>query len=812
MSETTEAGRRSGGLGRGSGSPAAMVDAELRLQAADAAFCHALGWEVAAVAGRAVEELGQGRWDVTVLRPALAALAAGPADAEAPPLDLRLEPMLLGVGVAPLWVRARRADGEQGSRIELWLPGQGAEAAREQRARADAAGGELPGEAVAAALPGAPSGAVPDAPSGALPDTPEGGGISGNMLGRESYLLQLLMEAVPDVIFVKDRESRFVQANHALARKLGISDPGEALGKTDRDFFAAELAEAFRQRDELVLVHGQAVVNWEQRELWRDGSESWALVTELPLRDARGEIVGLLGLTRDITERRRAQEALQASERMYRSLFERSLCGVFLTTPAGRILDCNQAFVRMMGYEAREEMLEQAAQAMYFRPEERTAYVERLRREGVITNAEARLRRRDGSEIWVLENTALVRDERDEELLQGTVTDITERRRLEARLREGQKMEAVGRLAGGVAHDFNNLLTIITGQCEMLELPAEAGALAGAGPSGRVAAIRAAAQRAAALTRQLLAFGRQLPVVLEAVDLNACVRGTWELLRSLAGEEIAVELELAPQLEWVQADRREMEQALLHLAGNARAAMPGGGRLTVRTFNAVLEAEAAERGRLAPGRYAVLAVRDTGVGIAPEMQARIFEPFFTTQEVGRGSGLGLAGIHGMAQLSGGDVRVRSTPGEGSTFEIWLPSRPRPAEAAGGAPTVLCVQADGNLRALLREALASAGYEVLEAAGAAEAMAHCRRHPRPIHLLFGELGSGEAEAWDLGRQVRGLRPETRLLAITAFGERLAAARIAAEMDAHLLLKPFTPEAVVARVREILGAPRAENVRA
>ncbi len=768
--EMTEPGRRAVGLSW----PAAVMDGELRVRSADTAFCCALGLAAGAIVGRGVEELGRGRWDGAGLRSALAPLLIGPAVAAAPPLDLRLEPMLLGVGVPALWLQAQREEGPEQPQIRLWL-----RSPVRTSGEAPAAEPELtePPPAEHAGLPG--------------PTAPE-------MLGRESYLLQLLLEAVPDTIFIKDRRLRFMQVNHSLLRKLGLADASEALGKTDVDFFTPVQAEAFRARDEQVLIQGEAIVNWEQRELWQDGRESWALVTELPLRDEQGEIVGLLGIVRDISDRRSAEEALLASERMYRSLFERSLCGVFLSTPEGRLLDANQAFVRMMGYDSRAELVSRPVSELYFRAEDRAAFLELLRRDGAVTNIEARLRRSDGGEIWVLENTQLLLDERGEELLQGTVIDITERRQLESRLREGQKMEAVGRLAGGVAHDFNNLLTVIAGQCEMLEMQVEPAAQ----QRERVEAIRHAAQRAAALTRQLLAFGRQLPIALEAVDLNACVRAAWPLLRSLTGEGVVVELDLSAQLDWVQADRREVEQALLHLAGNARAAMPEGGRLLVRTYSRELRLADEERGRLAPGRYAVLALRDTGVGIAPEVQARIFEPFFTTQEVGRGSGLGLAGILGMAHLSGGDVRVRSAPGAGATFEIWLPSRPAPA-AATAPPTVLCLQPDANLRAVLRAALEGAGYVVLEAAAPDVALEHCRLHPRPIHLLFAEPAGAGGSGWDLCRQVRGLRPEIRLLAITAFAERLTAAQTASELGAHLLLKPFTPEAVLDRVREILG---------
>ncbi len=777
MSERIERGR----LAPGVGLPGAVIDAELRLQSADAAFCRLLGLNAAEILGRGVEELGRGRWDGTGLRSALAPLAMGPPVPDTPPLDLRLEPMLLGVGIPALWLQAQREDAAVGRGIRLWI-----------RSPVEPVGAAP--DAVAAAAPASP------APAGAAAGT----GPAPEMLGRESYLLQLLMQAVPDPIFIKDRQLRFVQANHALGRKLGLSDSRQALGKTDADFFTPELADAFRARDDRVLTQGEAIVNWEQREVWRDGRATWALVTELPLRGADGEIAGLLGIVRDISDRRQAQEALLASERMYRSLFERSLCGVFLSTPQGRLLDVNDAFTAMMGYDSRAELLAHPAADLYFGPADRALHVEQLRRQGSVTNFEVRFRRKDGGEIWVLENTGLIRDERGEELLQGTVIDITERRQLEARLRESMKMEAVGKLAGGVAHDFNNLLTVISGQCEMLAMQAEPAAR----QQERLEAISAAAQRAAGLTRQLLAFGRQLPVSLEPVDLNACVRSCWPLLRSVMGEGVEIQLDLSPGLDWVQGDRREIEQALVHLAGNARSAMPEGGSLRVSTFNRELASGQREGARaLVPGRYAVVALADSGVGMAPEVQARIFEPFYTTQEVGRGSGLGLAGILGMAQLSGGDLRVRSAPGQGATFEIWLPARSAPEAVAAARPTVLCLQPDANLRAALRAALEQGGYTVLEAATPEQALEQARVNPLPIHLLFVEPGGASGEGWNLCRQMRGLRPEIRFLAITAFAERLAAAQTASELGAHLLLKPFTPDGVVDRVREILGAAPA-----
>ncbi len=621
------------------------------------------------------------------------------------------------------------------------------------------------------------------------------------MLADEAYLLKVLMEMVPDTLFIKDRQMRFVQGNRALAEKLGRKDMSEVIGKTDCDFFAPEVARVFEARERAVLELGQPVINQEQREVWNDGRVTWALLNEMPLRDNRGEVVGTFGITRDVTDRHRAEEALRASERRYRTLFERNASGVFRSEPSGRLLDCNDAFALMFGCASRAEALEHPLQDFHMDQASRAKFIEELRRTGSLSNYEMRARRVDGKEKWVLLSASLMTEDNGQEVIEGTMIDVTERRELEDRLRQAHKMEAVARLAGGIAHDFNNLLTVISGQCEMLMLDSDDAARL----RQRVEAIRQAGQRAAGLTRQLLAFSRQLPVSLQMIDLNACVRRSFELLRDLIGTESEIVLSLESGLDLVRSDPGEIEQILLSLAANAREAMPKGGKFTIATRNVELRPQTHERTPLAPGRYVVLSLSDTGVGIPLEMQSRIFEPFFTTKPVGKGSGLGLAGVYGMVKLSGGEVRVRSAPGQGSTFEIWLPGTPQPRSAdMQGSRTVLLVEDEADQRAILRETLETAGFRVLEAGYWKDALAHCRDFQGAIDLLLTDVMMPEMNGWKLAETIRSLRPESKLLLISGYPERVSAAQAASGLGAGLLLKPFTPDAVLGRVREILSA--------
>ena len=362
-----------------------------------------------------------------------------------------------------------------------------------------------------------------------------------------------------------------------------------------------------------------------------------------------------LAEARERADRRRAEEALRSSELRYRRLFERNLAGVFRSTVGGRILECNPAFAHMFGYDSTEELLSTPAEALYLEAGDRGELLERIRRERAIIGYEASFRRKDGTAVCILENvTLLAGDAPGEEILEGTAIDVTERKKLEEQFRQSQKMEAVGRLAGGVAHDFNNILTAILGYSDLL-----GASLSASNPlREEVEGIRNAAQKASALTRQLLAFSRKQVLVVETVDLNSLVRDMERMLRRVIGEDVRIRTSYAPAPARVRADRGQLEQVLVNLVINARDAMPAGGSILIETGGAPPDV--------------VLSVTDTGIGMDPETMLHIFEPFYTTKEKGKGTGLGLATAYGIVEQSGGRIEVSSDVGRGSTFRILLP--------------------------------------------------------------------------------------------------------------------------------------------
>jgi nitrogen-specific signal transduction histidine kinase/CheY-like chemotaxis protein len=386
--------------------------------------------------------------------------------------------------------------------------------------------------------------------------------------------------------------------------------------------------------------------------------------------------------------------------------------------------------------------------------------------------------------------------------------DITERKCLEQQFRHSQKMEAVGRLAGGVAHDFNNLLTIITGYGQMLQRNLEPGS------SMRAYAeeVLKSGERAASLTRQLLAFSRRQDFSPRGLDLNTLVRNTENMLHRLIGEDIELATILATGLGLVRGDPGQIEQVIFNLAVNARDAMPNGGNLTLETANVELdETDAHGHIPIKPGSYVMLAVTDTGCGMDPPTQAHIFEPFFTTKEPGKGTGLGLATVYGIVKQHGGNIWVDSEPGQGTAFKIYLPrvemdaakveERRAGARELRGSETILVVEDDQAVRSLVVRLLRSMGYWVLEASRVDEALMVCVRHKGPVHLLLTDVVMPQMSGRDLLGHIRPLRPDIRVLFTSGYTEE-ALHRRPLEQDAAFLQKPFTEEALARKVRDVL----------
>jgi two-component system cell cycle sensor histidine kinase/response regulator CckA len=508
-------------------------------------------------------------------------------------------------------------------------------------------------------------------------------------LAREKSLLDELMTTIPDNIYFKDRESRFIKVNHALARWFGLSNPEEAIGKTDADFFGGEHASQAYADEQRVMSTGKPLVGIEEKETWPDGRITWVSTSKVPIRNAAGDVMGLVGVSRDITDRKE----------------------------------------------------------------------------------------------------------------------------LEEQLRQGQKMEAIGRLAGGVAHDFNNLLGVIIGCSEAVIKRLDGIDV----NQAKLAEILKAAHRGADLTRQLLAFSRRQVLQSKAVDLSDVVSNLETMLRRLIGEDVVLTTVLSPGLGSVWADPGQIAQIIMNLAVNARDAMPAGGTLTIATENVELdEASAAHRPPARAGRYVMLVVSDTGCGMDEEARAHIFEPFFTTKEAGKGTGLGLSTVYGIVKQSEGYIWVSSEPHLGTSFSIYLPRIDAPATATpareergspprGGTETVLLVEDQTSLRDSMRDTLEDNGYTVLAAHDGVEALQIADEHAGPIHLMVTDVimpgMSGPEAAMEIARS----RRRVKVLYVSGYAEEAVVRHGDFGHGTAFLPKPFTTHTLLRRCRELLDPP-------
>ncbi len=507
---------------------------------------------------------------------------------------------------------------------------------------------------------------------------------------RQQTLLRTLIDAMPDVVFTKDTQGRFGIVNHAAYALFGLEREEQITGKTVFDLYPREMAER-RTADDREVFDGRILHNQEEERTDAAGKPCWYLAMKVPLHDAHGRIVGLIGISRDITDRKRAE---------------------------------------------------------------------------------------------------LQRD------------------RLQSELQQSQKMEAIGQLAGGIAHDFNNLLTIISGHSGLLLGEPETNAQV----KESVAEIADAAERAAALTRQLLAFSRQALLQPEVIDVNAVVRETSKLLRRLIGEDIALTTVLDPTLAAVRVDPSQLNQVLMNLALNARDAMPKGGKLTIGTSNVELdEAYIATHLGAKAGPHVMLSLTDSGAGMSQEVLSRIFEPFYTTKGVGEGTGLGLSMVFGIVQQSGGGIHVYSEPGHGSTFKIYLPAvtellsrRQRIAETAGrgGSETILLVEDDDGVRALALRCLQAQGYHVIAARDGVDALSVPQDVGQHIALLLTDVVMPNMSGPVLVEKLRERHPDLAVIYMSGYTDDAVVRHGLLQADVDFLQKPFTAVSLAQKVRLVL----------
>ncbi len=416
---------------------------------------------------------------------------------------------------------------------------------------------------------------------------------------------------------------------------------------------------------------------------------------------------------------------------------------------------------------------------------------------------------RDGHEFPV-ELTIVPIPDGDRVAFSGFVRDISERKSLESQLQQSQKMEAFGQLAGGVAHDFNNLLTVILGFSEMLlmEVPQQDSMWSS------LKAIGDAGERAAGLTRQLLAFSRQSVLELKVLDLNATVEETGKMLRRVIGEDILLAMVLHPKLRWMKADPGQLGQLLMNLAVNARDAMPKGGRLTIQTGNVVLDQNYAKRhSEVVPGPHIMLTISDTGVGMTPEVLSRIFEPFFTTKDVGKGTGLGMAVVHGIVKQNGGSIEVSSEPGVGTVFKLYFSamdeevaklSSHHSEKAYRGTETVLLVEDEDNVRGLAILILQARGYTVFAASDGKEGLRIAENQKKPFDLLITDVVMPKMGGHELAELLRPRFPRMKMLFVSGYTDDAMIRHGILHDEVAFLQKPFSPLTLAKKVREVLDA--------
>ena len=615
------------------------------------------------------------------------------------------------------------------------------------------------------------------------------------------------VEQSPAAVLITDTSGVIQYVNRRFTDVTGFP-PDEVLGQTPRILSSGRTPP---ETYELLWATITAGGTWEGelQNRRKNGELYWDHSVISPLRDAGGVITHFLGVQEEITERKRMEQQLREREEYFRSLIEQAQDIIAVVDAEGAIRYASPS-VALLGY-APEELIGRAMFDLVHPDDAETTL--RVFAEGVATGEggrllEVRFRHKDGT-YRILE--AIGRYLVNDPLVNGVVInarEVTERKSLERQLLQAQKMEAVGRLAGGVAHDFNNLLTAIMGYTGLLldGLPT----LSPLRPD--LEEIRKAADRAAGLTRQLLAFGRKQVLEMRVLDLNELVADMDKLLRRLIGEDIDVVTNLDSALGAVRADAAQLEQVVVNLAVNARDAMPHGGRLMIETRNAELDdSYAREHAPVQPGRYVMLALSDTGAGMSAETMSHVFEPFFTTKEAGKGTGLGLSTVYGIVKQSGGYVWCYSEPGHGTTFKVYLPRVDEPIDrlrvraAAGpthGSETILLVEDESELRALTRRVLEKHGYTVLDADTAGAGMALERDHTGPIHLLLADVVLPGASGRMLADELLTRRAELKVLFMSGYTEDAIVHRGVLAANTAFIQKPFSAEGLAAKVREVL----------
>jgi PAS domain S-box-containing protein len=630
---------------------------------------------------------------------------------------------------------------------------------------------------------------------------------------RESEVrYRTLVENAPDAIVVLDVEkNRFTDCNDNALRLFrmtrtelfehspaDLSPPLQPEGQPSAREFGLQVAQALSGR--------ARCFEWVHRNSQGDEIPCEVHLVALPSpgpRLVRGSIL-------NIAERKRAEAALRESEARYRGLVDNATYGIYWVTVEGKLLYVNPSLVQILGYDSPQELLKvPSTRLFYVNPSDRDALLAEFMKNGRV-DSKAEWRRKDGKTITVHINARWTRVPGIvDQCFEAVAEDITDRMALEKQLLEAQKFEAIGQLAGGIAHDFNNMIGAIVGWADLGADETEAGSRL----RRHFEKVRQQADRAAGLTRQLLAFARRQILEPRDIDLNKSVVETLSLLEKVIGSNIEIKANLAPDLAVVRADPTQVEQIIMNLCINARDAMPEGGSLTLDTCNVTFDEQSCVRKPLAhPGIYAMLSVADTGTGIDTATLGRIFEPFFTTKKLGKGTGLGLATVYGIARQHGGFVDVESEVNKGTTFRTYLPmsispiiSRTQPEDCRvvrGGSETILVAEDHDGLREIAVEVLASLGYRVVAAPDGEQALREYKIHGNNIDLALLDVMLPKVCGPEIYERISAERPDLSVIFATGYSADSAMLQQVEERGLPVIQKPYSPRDLARKVREVL----------
>jgi PAS domain S-box-containing protein len=638
----------------------------------------------------------------------------------------------------------------------------------------------------------------------------EGTAVQALRESEERY--RILVENAPEAILVLDVEhGKFTDCNENALRlfrvsreellqlsPMTLSPAVQPDGRHSESFYESQVESA--------LSGNKPCFEWTYRNSQADEIPCEIYLVGLPSPKRRLVRVSIL----DIAERKRAETALRESEARYRSLVNNATYGIYWVTEEGRLLYVNPALVQILGYDSTQELLQVPnTRHFYVNPLERDALLARHRQQGRV-DEKVQWKRKDGKIITVRVNARWTRvPEQHKQCFEVVVEDVTERIALEKQLLEAQKFEAIGQLAGGIAHDFNNMIGAIVGWADLGADETE--------PASKVRRhfekVRQQAQRAAALTRQLLAFARRQILEPRDIDLNRSVTETLSLLEKVIGSNIEIKAKLMPDLAVVRADPTQVEQIIMNLCINARDAMPHGGSLTIETSNVTFdEASCAQTPLARPGIYAMLAVADTGTGMDAATLGRIFEPFFTTKQLGKGTGLGLATVYGIARQHGGFVTVESEVNKGSTFRTYLPMSASPVASKapqedhrivrGGVETILVAEDHDGLREIAHQVLTNLGYRVLLAHDGEQALRDFKAHADGIDLALLDVMLPKLSGPEIYEKISAEKPEIAVIFATGYSADSSLLQQLEGRGLPVIQKPYAPKDLARKVREIL----------